>query len=274
MLVKDIMKRNPMTARPEDSLSLAAQAMIWTGIRHLPVVHEGRLEGVLSERDILSYRAAHPEGDPLRDPVSRAMKAPPKYIEPDASLIEAADRMAAHRIGCLPVLHRGDLVGMITTTDLLSEQVRAAFGAGAAPAARVATAREVMTPSPVRVAEDEFLAQAIAKMSLAGVRHLPVMGAGGKLIGIISDRDIRLHAEDLTRGAPRLRDESLRVSAIMQRDLRTVGPEAPLPVLVSLFTDWRMSALPVVGDGDRLLGIVSYVDVLKALASEALPAWT
>lgn len=264
MLVRDIMKRNVVSIRPEDSLSLAVQTMLWFGVRHLPVLHHGKLQGIISERDVLGHRATQADGDPLRDPVEKAMRAPAKYIGPDASLTEAAERMAAEKIGCLPVIMRGDLVGMITTTDLLGEQVREAFHSTPIHLPGL-SAKDLMTPNPVRSVEDEHVSEAIAKMSLAGVRHLPVTDKKGTLVGFLSDRDIRLHAEELGRGRLTLKDPALRVGAIMQRQVRTVPLDTPIAALISLFGDWRLSALPVVDGTGGLAGIVSYVDVLRAL---------
>jgi acetoin utilization protein AcuB len=128
MLVREIMSNNVVSIRHDDSLALAAQTMAWMGLRHLPVIHEGRLAGVLSERDILRHGAATTDHDPMVDPVSSAMTQPAHFIDEEDSVTEAAERMARHKVGCLPVLRHGVLAGVITTTDLLLLRVREAYG--------------------------------------------------------------------------------------------------------------------------------------------------
>jgi CBS domain-containing protein len=96
-------------------------------VRHMPVVHGGRLVGVVSERDLLraslsnltdfgnDQRRAFLQAVEIR----RVMSSPPVVIHPDATPEEAALMMAEQKIGCLPVLDGEDLVGLVTETDLL-----------------------------------------------------------------------------------------------------------------------------------------------------------
>src|SRR4051812_31339611 len=98
MQVRELMKHQVATVRDDDSLALAAQLMLWAGAHHLPVTHDGRLVGVLSERDVLRFRAEHPE-QPLEHVVGEAMSTPPHFAYPDDSTAEAAGRMAMDHIG-------------------------------------------------------------------------------------------------------------------------------------------------------------------------------
>ncbi|HEU5060690.1 MAG TPA: CBS domain-containing protein, partial [Kofleriaceae bacterium] len=108
MHVRDIMRRSPLTVREDDGLGTAQALMAWNGIRHLPVVEQGRLSGILSERDLLAFRAIEPgwKAAHVRD----AMTPRPQFAHPEDSLTEVAGRMAAARIGALPVVERGSLV--------------------------------------------------------------------------------------------------------------------------------------------------------------------
>ena len=128
---------------------------------------------------------------------------------------------------------------------------------------------DVMTTNPAIIAPNASVGQALEVMRTADVRHLPV-ASRHTLMGMISDRDLgdtmqRVYAAQLEgRGAT----EALTVpiSKIMQSDVVTVGPEDELMEAANLLVDHRIGALPVVDprSGD-LVGIVSYVDILRAV---------
>ena len=126
-LVRDIMQRKVVTISVGDSLSTVEDIMTLGHVRHMPVVQAGRLVGVVSQRDLLraSLSALSDFGRDERRAflqaveIKKVMSAPAITIAPDASVQEAARVMAAHKIGCLPVTERGQLVGLVTETDLL-----------------------------------------------------------------------------------------------------------------------------------------------------------
>ena len=122
------MRRAPITVGEQTSLGDAYQQMKQHGIRHLPVLRDGRLSGILSERDILRYRATVDISlSWQRAKVGEAMVSPPQTAGPDDSLTEIAGRLAAAKIGAMPVVERGTLVGLVTTTDVLEAEVREAM---------------------------------------------------------------------------------------------------------------------------------------------------
>ena len=120
MLVKEIM-RTPVTVVPvEATIGEADQLLHARGFRHLPVVDRGRLVGVLTDRDI-RFATSSLCHEPLSggDPVTLAMSSPPLTADPLDPVEDAARIMREHKIGCLPVLDGGELVGMLTGMDLL-----------------------------------------------------------------------------------------------------------------------------------------------------------
>jgi CBS domain-containing membrane protein len=127
MLVRDLMHRDVATLRVTDTLGLADDIMELGRIRHLPVVSAGVVVGVVSQRDL--YRAAvssmlqMPRSEERewlgKIPVVNVMSANVVTVAPDAPMQTAVELMLSHRIGCLPVVEHGKLVGLVSETDCL-----------------------------------------------------------------------------------------------------------------------------------------------------------
>jgi len=121
-----------VTLSPTDRLDLAGDIMRLGRIRHLPVIEDGRLVGVVSQRDLLAaslsktldFEAEHRRSFSRSVEVAEVMSRDLVTVENAAPLGLAAERMVDRQIGCLPVVDAdGALVGLLTETDL----VRAAF---------------------------------------------------------------------------------------------------------------------------------------------------
>jgi CBS domain-containing membrane protein len=125
--VKDIMARDITTLGRNDSLDLADAVMTLARIRHLPVIDEGRVVGVVSQRDLFKSALAAALGygemaqkkllKTLR--VKEVMSEPAIIISPEATIQEAVRLMLEKKIGCLPVVQGHTLVGIVTETDFL-----------------------------------------------------------------------------------------------------------------------------------------------------------
>jgi CBS domain-containing protein len=87
------------------------------------------------------------------------------------------------------------------------------------------------------------------------------------VVGMLSDRDVRRLVGDASRPLrpddAKVRLRSLRVGDAMTRDAYVVRQDAPFAEVAKVFTDQKVGAVPVVDDADRLVGIISYVDVFK-----------
>ncbi len=131
MLVANRMSKNPQTASPRDTLAEAEAKMHAGNFRHLPIVADGKLVGMLSDHDIRQHQGH------LKDTrVTGAMTDNPITVTPDTSLEEAAEILLERKIGGLPVVDNEKLVGMITTTDMLGAFVEI-FGTAEENATRV-----------------------------------------------------------------------------------------------------------------------------------------
>ena len=118
MLVRSRMIKNPVTISPIDSLATADARMRAGNFRHLPVVKDGQLLGMLSVNDIRQ------QGGHLSDTrVTAAMTDDAVTVTPDTRLEDAARILLRRKIGALPVVDNSTLVGILTTTDLLNALV-------------------------------------------------------------------------------------------------------------------------------------------------------
>jgi CBS domain-containing protein len=125
--VRDIMSEKMVTISESDRLSTVEDIMTLGRVRHMPVVHAGKLVGVVSERDLLRTSLSNLTefGSEERRlflhavEIARVMSTPPITIAPDATVEEAARVMAGRKIGCLPVLEGDQLLGLLTETDVL-----------------------------------------------------------------------------------------------------------------------------------------------------------
>jgi CBS domain-containing protein/gamma-glutamyl:cysteine ligase YbdK (ATP-grasp superfamily) len=121
--VGQFMSTDLFTVRPDDLVDLVASVMDWRHIRHVPVEDErGRLVGLITHRDLLRFLARggaeRAAGDPLA--VSEIMKRDPVTVTPSTTSLEAVALMRERRVGCLPVVEGGALVGIITAYDFLA----------------------------------------------------------------------------------------------------------------------------------------------------------
>jgi CBS domain-containing protein len=127
-LVRDIMPRKMVTVSESDRLSTVEDIMTLGRVRHMPVVHGGKLVGVVSERDLLRSSLSNLTEFGTEErraflhvvEIGRVMSTPAITIAPRNTVEEAARVMAEKKIGCLPVVDEDDmLLGLITETDVL-----------------------------------------------------------------------------------------------------------------------------------------------------------
>jgi acetoin utilization protein AcuB len=138
------------------------------------------------------------------------------------------------------------------------------------------TARDLMTEKPVTIRANATVRRAAELLQTLDIRHLPVVDEGGNLVGMLSDRDLRSVSIPFVLG-----DEYVgtvraaldaRVATIMNSDVLSVDEEADAAEVVDLMLDNKIGAVPVLDGDGALVGIVSYMDVLRALPLQAIDA--
>ncbi len=143
------------------------------------------------------------------------------------------------------------------------------------PAARISMARkdrkatkvrERMSKNPATVKPDDGLKDAIWKMDHGHFRHLPVVDEKDKLIGMLTDRDIRLIRPSLAFLNKEEADVQLWSIAVQQAavfDPVRVKPETSLKEAADLMLRWHVGGLPVVDDHENVVGMITYTDLLR-----------
>jgi acetoin utilization protein AcuB len=116
--IRRFMTVSPHVITSRHTLADAHQTMRDRGVRHLPVVDDGQVRGVVSQRDLYLLETLRGV-DAARELVEEAMSSEPFVVEPDASLEEVAEAMASQKHGSALVVEGSAIVGIFTTTDAL-----------------------------------------------------------------------------------------------------------------------------------------------------------
>jgi len=136
LLVRELMSTEVFTVEPGDPIDRVFFLLQYERIRHLPVIDRRRVIGMVSDRDLYKAigprtagKAVSPSSDGTRlyvipRQVRHIMRRGVVTVSPEAHVSEAAQLMARRKIGALPVVEDGVLVGIVTATDLLQALAR------------------------------------------------------------------------------------------------------------------------------------------------------
>ena len=123
--------------------------------------------------------------------------------------------------------------------------------------------RDSMVRGVITVSPETTAAEALKLCRERGIRHLPVLD-GGRIVGLISDRDLRLATPALGDPNRAAALEKIRVGDEMSREITTADPEDPIEQAAMAMHERKIGCLPVV-EGDELVGILTASDVMTAL---------
>jgi acetoin utilization protein AcuB len=137
-------------------------------------------------------------------------------------------------------------------------------------------AGDVMTENPRTISTTATIAEAVDVLQSMEIRHLPVVDEGGNLVGMLSDRDLGPLLRVFTEGAEAQRLvlplSRRRVVEFMSAGILSVNPDTEVSEIIDTMLEQKISALPVVDGEGEIVGIVSYVDVLRALNNPEMAA--
>lgn len=202
MIVGRWMTKSPVVTEPDEKLESVRQKMDRGKFRRLPVVENGKLVGILSDRDLRQHA-----GSLERVKVSGVMTSEVVTVPSRTLLDRAAHLMVKHKVGGLPVVDEGKLVGIITATDLLRAFAEV-LGAAEEGVSRIDLA---LSGDP---AEPAMIAQLVAGESgeilgMGTYKEEPKEGRGQVMY-------LRVRSDDARKVADMLTDKNYTVVAIHQ----------------------------------------------------------
>jgi CBS domain-containing protein len=189
--VDQVMTSPLLTITPDRPMLDANHIMETNHVRHLCVSDEEEIVGVISVRDLVRY-FIDSEGGPIRDldnvfrPLSILrvlMQTTMETIASERTVLEATQTMAEKRIGSLLVLEAGDMVGIVTETDVVRKVIAAGLPASST------SVGAVMNAPLIQIHIDDSARDASRLMGEKRVRHLAVT-EGNKIMGLLSLRDL------------------------------------------------------------------------------------
>ena len=269
MRVQDIMQDKVVSAPPDLSLAEALDLMQQHHIRHLPVASRQQIAGLLTDRDIRQAMPSSATTLSLKEiaeqmeivTLESCMTAPVETTPAQTNAVEAARQLLESRFDCLPVVDGDRLVGIVTATDFL----RCFLAATPAEDMRV---RDYMQTTPLTVMPSDIVRTAYHRMRCAYIRHLPVIATGRRLVGLLTDRDVRrLQASDILALANYERREptyTMTVQEVMIRSVITVEADTPVADAGEQLLHHQIGCLPVVRPDDTLIGILTVRDLIRA----------
>lgn len=229
--VEDVMTKNVKTLCLDDTVETALGFMKGHKVRHAPVIDSSGEEeyfvGIISQRDLFRQispylgKAGELDSDSkaLKQPITQIVTRNPKSVPINTKLTDVITIMVDNRIDMLSVLSGKEIVGIITTTDILKLFVRLNtvcqlcqkmkkkrhkarvidLLSGSPENAMVnlstvlQTVEDIMTEHVITLEGDETLTKAMDVMQKGNFRHVPIVDKQKKLVGIVSDRDILRH---------------------------------------------------------------------------------
>jgi CBS domain-containing membrane protein len=318
-VARDIMNSNVKTLTLDHTVKHCLKYMEAHRIRHVAVVdlpNEGETKpyfiGIVSERDVLRLNAPVAEENSklkvdqraLRQLLVNIVARKPKSVSLQTPVRDVIMTMICNHIDMAPVLDDADLVGFITTTDLIKlffrldkviHQLCPKLKKGMLPAdissessakAKILSSwvsrsvQEIMTKQVICLEPQDNLARAIEVLHTEEFRHIPIIDEQAEFSGLVSDRDILRNLPFAGRRPPsppkRFREHlfatdswtkslQLPLESIMARKVLHILPGCSVCEAAEILYKKKISCLPVVDEHEKIRGIVTVTDLMRAL---------
>jgi CBS domain-containing protein len=308
---QDIMTKEVRALTLDHTAAACIKLMKILGVRHIPIVdtlYEGDeksyFAGIVSQRDVLRIIPLYidkPGGQEtdkraLRQLLAQIVERKSKVASPESPIPEVITIMLDNHIDMVPIIVAEEVVGVITTTDILRVFLKLTIAldklypdkndpslpGGANPLWQwpSQTVRDIMTEQAITLTPQDDLSQAIDIMQEGEFRHIPITNEQGKLQGIISDRDILRHLhyagrrpltsqkkfrEHLFKAELDFVNLKMPLETIMTTKVTHVPPDTSAYTAAKKLLKSKVSSLPVVDDQNNLMGIVTTADLMRTL---------
>jgi CBS domain-containing protein len=246
--IGDIMTRNVVAVAPHDTVWCAVNRMAEHGVACVVVTDGGQVAGILTERDVLKGIAQR-DGDFRRVTVSQRMTAPVAAIPADFSIIEAGRIMEARQIRRLPVVEQGQLVGIVTQTDITRGMI------SLSPLRYVC---DIMTRDVAAVNVEATVDEAARAMSARNISCVIALHRQ-QVAGIVTEKDLLKRIVVLHKDPTRT-----CVADIMSFPVVAVPPTYSILSASKKMETMHLHRL-VVMEGKQVCGVVTQTDLMRAI---------
>lgn len=257
--VKDLMSEKPLFVTPDDDVSQVLGKMMKHDLHELPIVEDGELLGMVSYSTLLKRGKV-----PLNTKVGSLLVRPPTVEEGNA-LPRLAEILMSSGYRAVPVTRDGTLVGVISRTDCVKAFAKS-------EEFQRLTVRDIMTPDPQTLSEEETVLAARELMTALDERAVPVVDKAGKVVGVVGLKDmvkaLTHPREKSTRGdvAGERVPLDVEVKGIMSTPPITISPMEGAAEAARLMGEHHISSVVVV-EGEIPVGVVTQVDLLEQAAA-------
>lgn len=257
--LRDIMQYGVDTVEQDDSVYKAIGVLADKGLSGLPVLDQGQLVGMISEKDVLTllYNNKHLDGA-VKDYMTTKLVT----FDIETPIATICDCFAENKFRRLPVLYQGQLAGVVARTDLVRANRNRFKKSGTAESGRAdLLAQDVMRCGLLTVAKKTAVSEVIDTLVTHHVSGLPVVDDYMNLDGFVSDKDVlKLLSDPAAEDCP--------VETIMTKKVISFQPDDSLFDICDCLTQNSIHGVPVL-KGQKLVGQISRADLMVHILSHA-----
>ncbi len=267
MHIKDIMSSKVVVVDKDQNLNDALKLMKKHKISRLPVIntnnnHERELVGIITEKDIALRLGSSRYGNmpPSHFHVSTVMSPDPITLNAAENLGKAAKIMIENKIGGIPIVDDGEIVGIITKTDFIKTCQGIPYNK--------TYIKDRMQTGVMTVNSGDRLVHARRILIDEDIGRLPVM-SGDEIEGILTAKDIADSMISFRKIVPdkyqAARIRNLIVEDIMTQNVRTINEEKTIADASTFMIDEDFSGVPVTNDTGEITGMITKTDLMNLI---------